>query len=112
MFRSNSVIKNRVAHAGISVLFSVLALAPGAWAAPDPPANDNAQAAVPAVPPAVKPAASHYDLSAYDAARLRQIQNYIGADDDVHENLISAREALAIARSGHIPDTLGANQRK
>ncbi len=53
-----------------------------------------------------------YDLSAYDAERLHKVQEYIGADDDVHENLISAREALAIARSGHIPDTLGANQRK
>jgi hypothetical protein len=112
MFRSNSVIRNRVAHAGISALFGVLALAPGAWAAPDQPANDNAQASVPAAPPTAKPAASRYDLSAYDADRLHRVQDYIGADDDVHENLISAREALAIARSGHIPDTLGANQRK
>ncbi len=121
MFRSSKLaIKNRVVHAGIAALFGALAAIPGSLAQPawaqEAPGNEKAEAPKdkPVTPetPAVKPAVQHHDLSGYDQNRLHRIQDYIGSDDDVRDSLISAREAVAIARSGQVPADLGLGQRR
>lgn len=121
MFRSSKlVIKNRVMHAGIAALFGALAAVPGSMAQPawgqEVPGNEKAEAPKdkPNLPeaPVTKPVVPKRSLTAYDQNRLHQVQEYIGSDDDVRDNLISAREAVAIARSGQMPADLGLGQRR
>ena len=114
MFGSSGFSKIGASCASLAILFAMAAMPGALQAEPSiaaPPENTN-----PAIRQndagTVPVSAARYDFSQYDATRLSDVQRQIGSDDDVRENLISARDALAIAESGHIPDTLSASQRK
>src|SRR5262249_28605906 len=104
----------------IAALFGALAAIPGSMAQPafgqEVQGNEKAEAPKdkpnPPESPVVTPAVQRHDLSGYDQNRLHRIQDYIGTDDDVRDSLISAREAVAIARSGQTPADLGLGQRR